>query len=505
MSRARDRDWLQFSPHCMPTVLIGAVRACPQNLQESPERLQFLDGLLAFLERQHLSVAAARALVARIPLASDLIKIVEQSDRWHAVEAPSARDQLSFDLERVAVWLLDGRRQDPRRRLILPTGEETPSLATLIGKLSAGATQAEVIALADQQGLDAESLLEQLIEGGLLLRGERAEPDPRFRDLDGDRVTWLGHAALLFQSRSSSVWVDPLLLPRVAYRADDLSTLFSPDYAESRLFAPYGPDAKQLTVHDLPRPDAVCITHQDIDHFDLGVLMMLPDDVPLIVPRTSGSPWDVDLERTIHRVLGPARTVIPLGHGESRTFGAITVTAYPFRGEMPRPLTHGWNCYVLEGQASAIACAADSRLFDAEVEFLCERFRRTGKPLTLLSGILTEEIVDIPGWREDALELYSNSRLYSFYAPLWSMFQQTRFSNVSRDQVAALVEGAGLRYVFPYARGSTPWFRIADISDPVYTNLTSMRREDVDSVERIAMVVHARLLPAHYGEPTRTD
>lgn len=233
--------------------------------------------------------------------------------------------------------------------------------------------------------------------------------------------------------------------------------------------------------------------------------MTLPDDVPLIVPRSSGSPWDVDLEQTIRNVLGPTRIVIPLGHGESRTFGAITVTAYPFRGEMPRPLTHSWNCYVVEGQASAIACAADSRLFDAEVEFLCDRFRRTNKPLTLLSGVVTEEIVDGPGWREDPLELYSNSRLYSFYAPLWSMFQPTRISNVSRDQVAALVEGAGLRYVFPYARGSTPWFRIADISDSVYTGVFSMRRDDVDSIERRAMAAHARLLPAHYGEPTRTD
>ncbi len=100
---------------------------------------------------------------------------------------------------------------------------------------------------------------------------------------------------MIFQSGPTTVWFDPLVPPRLRYTAEDLPIAFADEHPfGSFVVGEYGPQCEQLTVSNLPRPDAVFVSHPDIDHFDLGVLMCLPEDVPIVVPPTRpDSPWDV--------------------------------------------------------------------------------------------------------------------------------------------------------------------------------------------------------------------
>src|SRR5207249_6243137 len=132
----------------------------------------------------------------------------------------------------------------------------------------------------------------------------------------------------------------------------------------------------QLSPAQLPPLDAVFATHQDIDHCNLGVLMMLPEDLPIVVPDFHRDHmWEVDLSALIQRVLGRRRKVIRLSHGETITIGNIRATAFPFFGEMPSSLKTSWNCYLFETDQAAVACTADSAVTDEFIECLIERLQ----------------------------------------------------------------------------------------------------------------------------------
>src|SRR5207249_11281131 len=106
----------------------------------------------------------------------------------------------------------------------------------------------------------------------------------------------------------------------------------------------YGPQLTQLSPAQLPPLDAVFVIHQDIDHCNLGVLMMLPEHIPIVVPDCHPDDmWEVDLLTVIHNVLGRRRKVIRLKHGETITIGDIRATAVPFLAEMPSSLKTFWT------------------------------------------------------------------------------------------------------------------------------------------------------------------
>src|SRR5262249_6411952 len=142
-----------------------------------------------------------------------------------------------------------------------------------------------------------------------------------------DRLTWLGHACVLFQTSRASVCVDPFLRPHIKWTENDFRSSFSETFGESFFFEPYGMEAAQLSPAQLPKLDAVFVTHQDIDHCNLGVLMMLPEHIPIIVPDCHPDHlWEVDLVSVIRNVLGRRRKVIRLKHGKSITIGDIRAT-----------------------------------------------------------------------------------------------------------------------------------------------------------------------------------
>ncbi|NBD12968.1 MBL fold metallo-hydrolase [Corallococcus silvisoli] len=492
----------------------------PQNMQEAPERLQYLEGMVEYLNllldelrgqrEAQVSLEQVMDVFDRIPFARSLVELTHVRGRLVAKERPQARDGLSFNVDRLAVAFPNGRIRTRQSTLLLSTGTATPTVARLLAAMRTGASRKTLAAIAHGDLANLEAVLERLLASQVLEEVDVPEERtaPRFQTGHGDRLTWLGHAAALFQSGQRTVWIDPLLSPRIAWKQDELGDVFARTHAEARLFEPYGPEAPQLAPHELPLPDAVCITHQDADHLDLGVLMSLPDAIPIVIPRRAPDhPWEVDIAGLLRKVLGPAREIRVLAHGETLDLGGVRITAFPFRGEMPPSLPHTWNCYLLETKDSALACLADSRLEREEEDFLIARLGATPRPLTLLAGAPLEHTFG-PGWRDgsSSTQLYNDARLYSWHVPLWSMFQPVRLTNVTYAQLERLSRRANLQHFFPYARGSAPWFRLQP-GDPLYIPINSMSVADLERLEQELARSPARpgLLAARYGDPIRID
>ena len=92
---------------------------------------------------------------------------------------------------------------------------------------------------------------------------------PRRVEGDAMRVTWIGHATVLVQTRGLNILTDPIW-----------SDTASP-------FPPFGPErvrAPGVRFEDLPRIDLVLVSHNHYDHMDLPTLRRLwQRDRPLIV------------------------------------------------------------------------------------------------------------------------------------------------------------------------------------------------------------------------------
>src|SRR5262249_32451244 len=226
-----------------------------------------------------------------------------------------------------------------------------------------------------------------------------------------DQVTWLGHACAMVQAGSTTVWVDPFFYPKLRWLDSERSEIFSSDYADSLLVEPYDPSFEQLSMHHLPVPDAILVTHQDTDHFSLNALMMLPEKTIIVVPQARpGRPWEIDLQELIHNVLGEHRKVAVLPHGQHLDVGDVRITAFPFCGEFPLCLPHDWNCYLVEAERSAVVFAADSAMQREQVDFLSARLRGTERGTILFSRGPTRSNRALPGYRDELNQLFSSVR-----------------------------------------------------------------------------------------------
>lgn len=85
---------------------------------------------------------------------------------------------------------------------------------------------------------------------------------PRFQDPppEGVRVTWLGHSTALVQMSGATVLTDPMLSERAS---------------PSQLLGPKRFREAPCTVAQLPRLDAVVISHNHYDHLDFNTVHQL--------------------------------------------------------------------------------------------------------------------------------------------------------------------------------------------------------------------------------------
>lgn len=186
---------------------------------------------------------------------------------------------------------------------------------------------------ADELAPDDETraLLHALNDLGQLERHEPARWDGT------PRVTWMGHAGVLYEAGGRRILVDTIAFPR------------------SR---PARSGPAPFDLRDLGALDAVLITHGDNDHFHPGLLFRLPRATPIVIPRNvDPQPYQVDMRRVLS--MFGFENVVEVDEWQRLAFGDVTVLAAPFRGE-DWGLTLDGRSYVVSSPELSIYLNADS-------------------------------------------------------------------------------------------------------------------------------------------------
>jgi L-ascorbate metabolism protein UlaG (beta-lactamase superfamily) len=164
-------------------------------------------------------------------------------------------------------------------------------------------------------------------------------PEPgRWRD-DQLTVAWLGHATVLMNFYGAWILTDPALRTRVGVRLG-VATL-----GPRRLVRP------ALTARELPRLDAVLVSHAHMDHCDLGTLRRLPRRARAVVQK-----GNLDLVRRFARS-------DELAWGEAVEFAGLRVESIEVNHWGARKLTdrhRGYGGFLIEKNGRAVVFGGDT-------------------------------------------------------------------------------------------------------------------------------------------------
>ena len=166
----------------------------------------------------------------------------------------------------------------------------------------------------------------------------------------GLRVTWLGHASALIEIDGARVLTDPVFSRRIG---------------PTQLVGPKRFHDNPIALSEVPRLDAVVISHDHYDHLDrLTVIELARTGVPFIVPLGVGG-------RLAHWRI-PETQIVELDWWQSHTIDGTTFVATPARHFSGRSLTDRnrtlWASFAIRGPEHRVYFGGDTGMFPGFTE-----------------------------------------------------------------------------------------------------------------------------------------
>ena len=163
---------------------------------------------------------------------------------------------------------------------------------------------------------------------------------------DGLHITWYGHASTLVEIDGRRVLIDPVWSERCS---------------PSSLAGPRRLHPAPVPLDQLPRVDAILISHDHYDHLDLATVRGLTSgqDAPFLVPLGVGAHLD--------RWGVPAERIIELDWDDGVTIAGLRLTATAARHFSGRAFTRDrsqWASWVIAGERHRVFYTGDSGYFD---------------------------------------------------------------------------------------------------------------------------------------------
>jgi len=243
-------------------------------------------------------------------------------------------------------------------------------------------------------------------------------------------ATWLGHATVLLEIDGRWVLTDPVWSDRVS---------------PSRKVGPRRNHPVPMPLGDLPRLDAVLISHDHYDHLDTATIdtLLATQEMPFVVPLGIGehlSGWGV-----------PDKRIVELDWDESHTVAGLGFTcteARHFSGRSLGSNTTLWASWVIAGERSRVFFGGDSGYTPAFADI----GRRHGPfQLTLLPiGAYDARWPDVHMTPLEAVRAHHELRGDTMLPIHWATFDLA-FHGWSDPVEWALTEaaGAGIRLAVP--------------------------------------------------------
>ncbi|TNC28467.1 MBL fold metallo-hydrolase [Amycolatopsis alkalitolerans] len=172
-------------------------------------------------------------------------------------------------------------------------------------------------------------------------------PRPPDNPADGLHITWYGHASSLVEIEGTRILLDPVWATRVS---------------PSRLVGPRRLHEPPHRLEELPRLDAIIISHDHYDHLDATAVRTLTrlQEAPFIVPLGVGAHlrrWGV-----------PAERITELDwHDSTEVAGVVRITAEEAQHFSGRAFTRNntlWASWIIANESRRVFYTADSGYFD---------------------------------------------------------------------------------------------------------------------------------------------
>jgi L-ascorbate metabolism protein UlaG (beta-lactamase superfamily) len=249
------------------------------------------------------------------------------------------------------------------------------------------------------------------------------------------RITYIGHATLLLEVGGVRLLTDPNFDPT-------LGGLLA------RVSAP------GVAIAELPKLDAMLLTHAHADHLSFDSLDTLPRDIPLFAPPS--------VARWLRR-LGYAHAE-PLTPGAAARVGNVTVFAEAARHVGARYGVDRWrsaaNMYLLDTGATSTLFAGDTALTPDTHRIAEERVASAGRRLDVALLPIGHAPWWKPGFRRghltsaDALTLFERLQARYLIPYHWGTFDHVTSSAYDaitrlRALVSAHARGADVKIIEP--------------------------------------------------------